>query len=118
MRSLSFIWCFHVCAQAVSKKKLYVADYHDSFLPFLEDINKQDHARSYATRALFFLSKENTLKVLALELALPPKTPGGPLNSRVFLPPTGTSKVDYVWEAAKAHVSNNDISAHQVFSHL
>jgi len=102
----------------VENKKLFVADYHDSFLPYLEKINKEDNARAYATRALFFLTKEQTLKVLALELALPPKTPGGPLNARVFLPPKDTSKIDYLWEMAKAHVSNNDIAAHQVFSHL
>jgi len=114
MLSLTFI----SCVQAVENKKLYVADYHDSYLPFLERINKQENARSYATRALFFLTKEQTLKVLALELVLPPKTPGEAPNARVFLPPTDTSKVDYVWETAKAHVSNNDITAHQVFSHL
>lgn len=104
--------------EAVENKKLFVADYHDAYLPFIERINKQENVRSYATRALCFLSKDQKLKILALELALPPKTAGGPLNARVFLPPTDTSKPDYLWEMAKAHVSNNDITAHQVFSHF
>jgi lipoxygenase len=104
--------------EAVSGKRLYVANYHDAFLPFVAKINEQPTPRSYATRALFFLASDQTLKVLALELALPGATPKEPLNSRVFTPPTDTSKTDFVWEMAKAHVANNDITAHQVFSHL
>lgn len=104
--------------EALSNKRLFVANYHDAFLPYVAKINEQANARSYATRALFFLASDQTLKTLALELALPGKTPKDPLNARVFTPPNDNSKIDYVWEMAKAHVSNNDITAHQVFSHL
>jgi len=104
--------------QAVAKKKLFVADYHDSYLPFVERINAQKNSKTYGTRALLFLQGDETLKVLALELVLPPKTPGGAKVSKVVTPPTDTSKRDWYWECAKAHVLNNDIVAHQVFSHL
>jgi hypothetical protein len=104
--------------QAVSKKKLFVADYHDAFLPFIARINSQKNRAQYATRALFFLRNDNTLKVLALELVLPRETPDGEKMSRVLTPPTDNSKTDYMWEIAKAHVANNDLIAHQVFSHL
>ncbi|KAG0628128.1 hypothetical protein M758_1G003100 [Ceratodon purpureus] len=103
--------------QALSEKKLFVADYHDAYLPFVERINAQENSKTYATRALFFLSSDDTLKVLALELVLPPQTPGGAKKSMVFTPPADTSKPDYLWETARAHVANNDIVAHQVFSH-
>lgn len=113
--------------QAVSEKKLFVADYHDAFLPFITRINAQENSAQYATRAMFFLSSDGTLKVIALELVLPPKTPGGAKTSRVLTPPNATTESDnassktsahYMWELAKAHVSNNDLTAHQVFSHL
>lgn len=104
--------------QAVSKQRLFVADYHDAYLPFVERINAQKDSKTYATRALFFLSSDETLKVLALELVLPPKTPGETKISKVVTPPADASKIDYYWECAKAHVLNNDIVAHQVFSHL
>lgn len=119
--SISFV-------QAVSEKKLFVADYHDAFLPFITRINAQENSAQYATRAMFFLSSDGTLKVLALELVLPPKTRGGAKTSRVLTPPnpiiksgnisSNTTSTDYMWELAKAHVSNNDLTAHQVFSHL
>ena len=101
--------------QAVSEKKLFVADYHDSYLPFVERINSQKDSKTYATRALFFLSANDQLKVLALELVLPPMA-GKPKLSLVFTPPNDTSK-DFIWQTARAHVANNDIVVHQVFSH-
>jgi hypothetical protein len=104
--------------QAVAQKKLFVADYHDAYLPFVERINMQKNSKTYATRALFFLQPDETLKVLALELVLPPVVPGGAKKSKVVLPPADHTKVDWYWECAKAHVLNNDIVAHQVFSHF
>ncbi|KAG0566624.1 hypothetical protein KC19_7G078400 [Ceratodon purpureus] len=103
---------------ALAKKKLFVVDYHDAYLPFVARINAQKNSATYATRALFFLRDDDTLKTLALELVLPPKTPGGEKISRVFTPPVDTSKTDFLWECAKVHVQNNDITAHQVFSHF
>lgn len=98
----------------MSKKKLFVVDYHDAYMPFVERINAQECRATYATRSLFFLRNDETLKVLALELVIP----GEKKASRVFTPPEDTSKTDFLWECAKVHAQNNDITAHQVFSHL
>lgn len=102
--------------EAVEGKRIFVVDFHDSYLPYCDRINAQDNARCYATRSLFFLKEDQTLETLALELALP--KPGNKIAARVFTPPADESKTDYLWEMAKAHVANNDITAHQVFSHL
>lgn len=103
--------------QALSQKKLFVVDYHDVFLPLVERINAQPGMRAYASRTLLFLSGEETLKVLSIELVLP-GSGGSPKNARVFTPPADTSKTDYVWELAKAHVMSNEMAVHQVTSHF
>jgi lipoxygenase len=105
-----------LCLQAVSEKKLFVADYHDAYLPFVERINALQDSKTYATRALFFLNEDETLKVVALELGLPATKDGVAKKARVFTPPAD-SKPDYIWLTARAHVANNDIVGHQVFSH-
>lgn len=102
----------------MSKKKLFVVDYHDLFLPVVEKINAQPNCKTYASRTLLFLNGDETLKVLAIELVLP-GSGGSPKTARVFTPPADTSKkTDYVWELAKAHVMSNEMAAHQVISHL
>lgn len=106
--------------QAVTSNRLFVVDYHDAFLPFVAKINAQQNSATYATRTLLFLSKDGILKLLAIELALPPKTVGEERITRVLTTRKDDQlwKVNWEWELAKAHVSNNDITAHQVFSHL
>ncbi|KAG0562418.1 hypothetical protein KC19_9G144400 [Ceratodon purpureus] len=110
--------------QALSKKKLFVVDHHDVYLPLVEKINAQKGMKAYASRTLLFLSNDQTLKVLAIELALPGSggvhCPGSrhKSNARVFTPPADSSKIDYVWELAKAHVMSNEMAAHQVTSHF
>jgi len=103
--------------QALSKKKLFVVDYHDVFLPVVERINAQPGKKTYASRTLLFLSGDETLKVLAIELVLS-SSGGAAKDARVFTPPSDTSKTDYLWELAKAHVMSNEMAVHQVTSHL
>jgi hypothetical protein len=103
--------------QAVSKKKLFVVDHHDVYLPLVESINARPNRKTYATRTLLFLSSDQTLKVLAIELVLP-GSGGGKKKARVFTPPADSSKTDYVWELAKAHIMSNEMAVHQVTSHL
>ena len=87
------------------------------FFPIVEKINAPENRKAYATRKLVFLCSDETLKVLAIELVLPDSN-GGKKNARVFTPPTDSSKMDYVWELAKAHVMSNEMSVHQVTNHL
>ncbi|OAY70522.1 putative lipoxygenase 5 [Ananas comosus] len=48
--------------QAIAKNKLYILDYHDIYLPFLDQINAQDGRKAYGTRTIFFLTSLGTLK--------------------------------------------------------
>lgn len=92
-------------------------DHHDTFLPWVERINAQPIGKSYASRVLYFLSADETLKVVAIELVLPPMK-GAEKVSRVYTPPKDTSKTDYIWEFAKAHAMSNEMTVHQSISHL
>ncbi len=102
----------------MSQKKLFVVDYHDLFLPWVGRINALENSKQYATRSLFFLSSDGTLKVLAIELTRPPKTAGGEKISQVFTPSTDSSKPDYLFQLAKAHATNNEMTVHQSINHL
>jgi len=98
---------------ALKEKRLFVQDYHDIFLPYLEKINALKNRVMYAPRVVLFLTKDNILKPLAIELALPEN---GKRNSRVFTPPS--SGKDWVWELAKVHVASVDAAYHEVISHF
>ncbi|KAG0560102.1 hypothetical protein KC19_10G154500 [Ceratodon purpureus] len=103
--------------EALSEKKLFTVDHHDTFLPWVERINAQPIGKSYASRVLYFLSADETLKVVAIELVLPPMK-GAEKVSRVYTPPKDTSKTDYIWEFAKAHAMSNEMTVHQSISHF
>ncbi len=113
----------------MSGKKLFVVDYHDVFLPWVGRINAQaENRKQYASRSLFFLSSDCTLKVLAIELTLPPSPAGGGKISRVFTPAASSSaaphssssskKPDYLFELAKTHATSNDMTMQQSINHV
>ncbi|PQM42076.1 linoleate 13S-lipoxygenase 3-1 chloroplastic [Prunus yedoensis var. nudiflora] len=56
--------------QALDENKLYIVDYHDVYLPFLDRINALDGRKAYATRTLYFLTPTGALKPIAIELSL------------------------------------------------
>ncbi|KAG0470998.1 hypothetical protein HPP92_015544 [Vanilla planifolia] len=99
--------------KAIQENKLFVLDYHDAYIPFLDRINAQDGRKSYATRTIFFLTQMGTLKPIAIELSLPERTPRG---KRVLTPPSDASG-NWLWQLAKAHVSANDAGVHQLVNH-
>nr|AJS09788.1 putative lipoxygenase [Aquilaria sinensis] len=101
--------------QALEENKLYMVDYHDIYLPFLERINALDGRKAYATRTLFFLSPVGTLKPIAIELSLPPSGPES-RSKRVVTPPVDATS-NWVWQLAKAHVCSNDAAVHQLVNH-
>lgn len=101
---------------AVAQSRLFALDYHDAYLPFVNKINESPTCKAYATRTILFLTKEGTLRPVAIELSLPAQETGGESSNRVVTPPpTGTK--DWVWELAKAHVLANDAGYHQLVSH-
>ncbi|KAG6518053.1 putative lipoxygenase 5 [Zingiber officinale] len=102
--------------QALEEEKLFLLDFHDAYLPFLDRINAQDGRKAYGTRTLFFLTKLGTLKPIAIELSLPPVRPGDPQANRVLTPPTDATS-NWLWQLAKAHVCSNDAGVHQLVNH-
>ncbi|EEF35110.1 lipoxygenase, putative [Ricinus communis] len=100
--------------QAMYQWRIFILDHHDYLMPFLDKINTKGVC-AYASRTLFFLRNDATLKPVAIELSLP-----GPLKdkeiSRVFRPASeGTEAA--LWQLAKAHVAANDSAYHQLISH-
>ncbi|CAI8607961.1 unnamed protein product [Vicia faba] len=102
--------------QALNGKRLFVLDYHDAFMPYLEKINIS--AKAYATRTILFLQDDGTLKPIAIELSLPHSNGvqyGA--ESKVILPAEDGSVESTIWLLAKAHVIVNDSCYHQLMSH-
>ncbi|XP_062225761.1 putative lipoxygenase 5 [Phragmites australis] len=102
--------------QALQDNRLYMLDFHDIFLPFLDQINAQDGRKAYGTRTLFFLTASGTLKPIAIELCLPPMTDACKRAKRVFTPPADATS-NWLWQLAKAHVCSNDAGVHQLVNH-
>ncbi|GAU42920.1 hypothetical protein TSUD_86580, partial [Trifolium subterraneum] len=91
--------------QALEENKLFLLDYHDIYLPFLDRINALDERKAYATTTIFFLTKMGTLKPIAIQLALP--------TGKQVLNPSVDKTSEWLWQFAKAHVCANDAgSAH------
>ncbi|KAE8728617.1 Lipoxygenase 4 [Hibiscus syriacus] len=101
--------------QALDEKKLFIVDYHDIYLPFLDRINALDGRKSYATRTIFFLTPTGSLKPIAIELSLPYTTPQSRAK-RVVTPPVDAT-TNWIWQLAKAHVCSNDAGVHQLVNH-
>lgn len=101
--------------EAINEDKLFIIDYHDIYLPFLEGINALDGRKSYATRTIFFLTPRGSLKPVAIELSLPPAGPSS-RSKRVVTPPVDAT-THWMWQLAKAHVCSNDAGVHQLVNH-
>ncbi|WVZ23501.1 hypothetical protein V8G54_002045 [Vigna mungo] len=99
--------------EALNSKKLFILDYHDAFLPFLKKINGDHNTKCYATRTIFLLLKDGTLKPLAIELS-EGDTSGA--HSTVILP-AKEGVEGTIWLLAKAYVLVNDSSYHQLVTH-
>ncbi|KAJ9563135.1 hypothetical protein OSB04_008295 [Centaurea solstitialis] len=101
--------------QAIDENKLFVLDYHDIYLPFLERINAQEGRKSYGTRTIFFLTTMGTLNPIAIELSLPPDDSN--ISSRQVLTPPVDATTNWLWQLGKAHVCSNDAGVHQLINH-
>ncbi|XP_042432350.1 probable lipoxygenase 6 [Zingiber officinale] len=102
--------------QAVEEDKLFMLDFYDICLPFVDRINVMDGRKAYATRTLFFLTPIGTLKPIAIELGLPPQQPGASRPSVVLTPPRDATS-NWLWMLGKAHVCSNDAGVHQLVNH-
>lgn len=101
--------------QAIKEKRLFILDYHDMLLPFIDRINSLPDRKSYASRSVFFLNKAGILCPIAIELSLPP-TESSPRNKHVYTHGHDAT-AHWVWNLAKAHVCSNDGGVHQLVNH-
>jgi linoleate 9S-lipoxygenase len=102
--------------EAIKSKRLFILDYYDAYMPYVELVNQLPSAKAYATRSIFFLAETGDLKPVAIELCLPPTSVG--LGSRcVYTPDNSGEDEGWLWRLAKAHVRSNDSGYHQLVSH-
>ncbi|KAI3449950.1 hypothetical protein Pfo_006615 [Paulownia fortunei] len=101
--------------QAMDEEKMFILDYHDICLPFVDGINAIEGRKTYATRTIFFLTPLGTLKPVAVELSLPLAEETAS-SKQVLTPPTdGTT--NWLWQLAKEHVCSNDAAIHTLVNH-
>lgn len=106
---------FMTLDEALTKKRLFILDYHDLLLPYVAKVRKLKGTTLYGSRTLFFLHSDSTLKPLAIELTRPP-IDGKPQWKKVFTPFWDATSV-WLWRIAKAHVLAHDSGYHQLVSH-
>jgi len=102
--------------EAVEKKKLFMLDYHDALLPYVHKVREQEDTTLYGSRTLFFLTKDGTLKPIAIELTRP-KYKTGKLPWRDVFTPGGSVTDSWMWQLAKTHVLAHDTGYHQLINH-
>lgn len=102
--------------EAIESNRLFILDYYDDYMPYVELINQLPASKAYATRSLFFLADTGTLKPVAIELCLP-RTSVGLGSRQVHTPDYSGEDVGWLWQLAKAHVRANDSVYHQLVSH-
>lgn len=108
--------CFwNLFTQAIEKKRLFIIDYHDVLLPFIENMNSLPGRKAYASRTIFFYTRTGFLRPIAIELSLPP-TSSSPGNKRVYTHGHDNT-THWIWKLAKAHVCSNDAGVHQLVNH-
>ncbi|KAK1440488.1 hypothetical protein QVD17_06316 [Tagetes erecta] len=100
----------------VKANRLFILDYHDSFMPYMRRINATS-SKVYATRTLLLLQNDGTLKPIAIELSLPhPDDDKLGAISKVCTPAKDGVEAE-IWKLAKAYVAINDSGVHQLISH-
>nr|CAD1831335.1 unnamed protein product [Ananas comosus var. bracteatus] len=101
--------------EALKKRRLFVLDYHDLLLPYVHKVRGLEDTTLYASRTVFFLTSDETLMPIAIELTRP-ASPTKPQWQQVFgrsWDATGA----WLWRLAKAHVCSHDAGYHQLVIH-
>ncbi|CAA2986276.1 lipoxygenase 6, chloroplastic [Olea europaea subsp. europaea] len=101
--------------QAIKGKRLFILDYHDMLLPFIEKMNSLPGRKAYASRTVLYYTNTGILRPIVIELSLPP-TPSSPSNKRIFTHGYHATTF-WIWKLAKAHVCSNDAGVHQLVNH-
>lgn len=112
------IKCIMSVNEALERKKLFILDYHDLLLPYVNKVRQIKGTALYGSRTLFFLTPEGTLRPIAIELTRPPTDDGKPQWKQVFTPSCWDDATEgWLWRLAKAHVLAHDSGHHQLISH-
>ncbi|KAL8159458.1 hypothetical protein V2J09_000995 [Rumex salicifolius] len=106
---------FNSVHEAIEQKKLFIIDYHDAFLPYVNKVRELKGSVLYGSRTLFYLMPNDTLRPIAIELTRPPLD-GKPQWNEVYTP-IGDSTSCWLWRFAKAHFLAHDAGYHQLVSH-
>ncbi|KAH1100290.1 hypothetical protein AAZX31_13G060000 [Glycine max] len=106
---------YRTVEEAIVEKKLFMLDYHDLFLPYVSKVREIKGTTLYGSRTLFFLTKQGTLKPLAIELTRPIMD-GKPQWKQVFTPASHSTDL-WLWRLAKAHVLAHDSGYHELVNH-
>ncbi|KAM7251104.1 hypothetical protein ACFE04_022987 [Oxalis oulophora] len=101
--------------KAIEEKRLFILDYHDMLLPFVDKINSLRGRKTYASRTIFFYTKRGFLRPIAIELSLP-LTSSSPHGKKVHTHGHDAT-THWTWKLAKAHVCSNDAGVHQLVNH-
>ncbi|KAA0041374.1 hypothetical protein IC582_009827 [Cucumis melo] len=107
--------CFNEVNEAIECKRLFVVDYHDTLMPYVNKVRTINGTTLYGSRTLFFLKSDGTLIPLGIELTRPP-VDGYPQWKQIFTPGTEATDV-WLWRIAKAHVLAHDSCIHQLVIH-
>ncbi|KAA0041368.1 hypothetical protein IC582_009820 [Cucumis melo] len=102
--------------EAIAQKKLFVLDYHDILMQYVEKVRSIRWTTLYGSRTLFFLNSDDTLEPLAIELTRPPMD-GKPQWKKVYTPSIDHATDIWLWRLAKAHVLAHDSCVHQLVVH-
>ncbi|OAY66270.1 Linoleate 13S-lipoxygenase 2-1, chloroplastic [Ananas comosus] len=57
--------------EALKKKRLFILDYHDQVLPYVHKVRELEDMTLYASRTVFFLTSDEALMPIAIELTRP-----------------------------------------------
>ncbi|EYU46317.1 hypothetical protein ABFS82_04G054000 [Erythranthe guttata] len=101
--------------KALEEKKLFIIDYHDVFLPYVNKVRELEGTTFYGSRTLFYLTSDGTLRPVAIELTRPP-VDGKPQWKQVFKPTWDATGV-WLWRLAKSHVLAHDSGYHELVTH-
>ncbi|CAH1452677.1 unnamed protein product [Lactuca virosa] len=106
---------FMTLEQALAEKKLFMLDYNDLLLPYVNKTRELNGTTLYGSRTLMFLTPTGTLRPLAIELTRPPSD-DKPQWKHVYTPAWDATG-SWLWKMAKAHVLSHDSAYHQFVSH-
>ncbi|KAG5222399.1 lipoxygenase [Salix suchowensis] len=101
--------------KAIEEKRLFILDYHDMLLPFIEKMNSLPGRKAYASRTVFFHDQAGILRPIVIELSLP-SSPSSPCSKHVYTHGHDAT-IHWIWKLAKAHVCSNDAGVHQLVNH-